>query len=128
MRDTRKYRYARDDWQAKIASYIHNKDKQPVFISSNLEDQMVRDGQNWYLSGRKLEEAELKLQKNRSFVVGYNKAAYREIVNKKFYEQGIKFAENGIQLCDIPADYINNPYFIAGYNETINSSKKKSGR
>ena len=129
MSNTRKYRHKREDFQSRHAAYIHNKGKTSFIPFSKFDPEAVQLGSDWYHAGHTLEEADIKLQKNVSFVNGFTSAVTKDTVNKKLYDEGILYCKKGIQLCDAPDNLINKPYFIQGYNDELNrTDDKKNSR
>lgn len=126
MSDTRQNKYIRDEMQAKHANYVKKKDSRPFVPFAGINNEQFESGKNWYYAGHKLEDADAKLQRDLSFINGYKSAEHQDIVDKKFYEMGIEFFEKGVNLAEIPVNYLNNEHFMNGYSEVLGKTLKKS--
>ena len=123
MSDSRQNRYNIENIHSRHAAYL--KRMSEIGKKDRFDKDTMDLGFDWYKSGRKLEEAESKLQSNSSFVAGYNRAMRIDNINKDLYLLGREHFEQGIPLVKISPQYTSSEYFIKGFNDALNESLKK---
>lgn len=127
------YKGIYDDWKSKrnvrkYSSYSHQianqtvvadnisneKKKESIVHNYNVND--IERGKSWFYDGLSLEDAPIDLKNNASFIAGFKKAEREQYVNDLAYQTGIEYYNKGIPFEKIPEMYLNNEFFMSGYN------------
>ena len=91
----------------------------------NIDQKIFKSGQEWFKCGLSLEEAPLEIQKNPSFVKGFERGRRTQLVEEELYKTGVKFFQQRIPFSNIPDMYIDNDIVKRRYTDAMNNNQKK---
>ena len=92
------------------------REKKKDSIVYNFDKNNFINGKIWFNEGFSLDEAPDNLNDNASLISGFNKAKREQYVNDLAYKTGIEHRDKGVPLEELPEIYINNEFFMNGYN------------
>jgi len=79
----------------------------------------------WFNEGLTLDEVDDELRGNISFIRGFEYAERLKHVNDNFEVLGAEWFLSGNEIETAHDSNKNHPYFIKGYNDAMNKSKRK---
>lgn len=119
------YSLIREAINRTLANEIRENQKRKNSSNGNeFNRKLMEQGQKWFDSGLKLEDAPENLKTNKNFIDGFNRAKRLKDIAEYQYNLGLQYAKSGIALEQIPEKDRENPDVIRGYEDGI--KKKKS--
>ena len=94
----------------------------PIKFDRNI----FNDGITWFNEGFLLEEADESMQKNATFVNGYNHAKRLKEINAELENYGREWFLQGRNLEEANEKHSKHPAFIKGYNDAKNEAQIRS--
>lgn len=104
-----------------IKERSYNKTLEHMHMHATFDQKMFDLGQEWFVRGCSLEEADDNCKNVPSFIVGFNAAKRRQLISKmeeenNLYNAGASWFKDGFSLKD--ADKKNNEAFRKGFIDT----------
>ena len=116
--------HLRNQKQLIIAAITSSKEKSSGDIK-HIDQEIFKNGQEWFNCGLSLEDAPQSIRNNPSFIKGFERARRTQLVEDELYKVGIDFFKRGIPLSNIPEIYRNNDIVEHGYIAASKESQKK---
>lgn len=119
LRPSREDKLSRDEKYYSIVDSSKNNTNYDFNYISSANYEIREQGEKWFNSGKRLEDASDELRNNNLFVIGYNHAKRLAMIMEIDKNRGREFYSNGgiIELLSEEKRSNLSEYFILGYEE-----------